>query len=133
MACSQSTELSRIPAEISDAPSDLLLEVETALGLTDAFTHLRAGVPCGDRIGLLNVLLAQGLNLGLRKMAEASNTHDYAQLSRLARWHVESEAIDRALANVVAAQGDLPWRGYGVWARLHPPMVSSSPPPARAP
>src|SRR3546814_9279948 len=41
-------------------------------------------------------------------MAEASNTHDYWQLSRLARWHVESEAIDQALANVVAAQGALP-------------------------
>jgi hypothetical protein len=30
--------------------------------------------PCRDRIGLLNVLLAEGLNLGLRKMAEATNT-----------------------------------------------------------
>ncbi len=36
-------------------------------------------------------------------MAEASNTHDYWQLSRLARWHVESEALDQALAIVVAA------------------------------
>lgn len=88
--------------------TDLLLEVDAALGFTDAFTHLRTGVPCGDRIGLLNVLLAEGLNLGLRKMAEACNTHDYWQLSRLARWHVESEAIDQALAAVVAAQGDLP-------------------------
>lgn len=88
--------------------TDLLLEVDAVLGFTDAFTHLRTGVPCGDRIGLLNVLLAEGLNLGLRKMAEACNTHDYWQLSRLARWHVESEAIDQALAAVVAAQGDLP-------------------------
>ncbi len=61
------------PARITD----LLLEVDAALGFTDAFTHLRTGVPCGDRIGLLNVLLAEGLNLGLRKMAEACNTHDY--------------------------------------------------------
>ncbi len=59
-------------------------------------------------IGLLNVLLAEGLNLGLRKMAEATNTHDYWQLSRLARWHVESEAMNQALAIVVAAQGKLP-------------------------
>ncbi len=88
--------------------TDLLLEVDAALGFTDAFTHLRTGVPCGDRIGLLNVLLAEGLNLGLRKMAEACNTHDYWQLSRLARWYVESEAIDQVLAVVVAAQGDLP-------------------------
>ncbi|CDG40482.1 MULTISPECIES: Tn3 family transposase [Asaia] len=88
--------------------TDLLLEVDTALGFTEHFTHLRTGVPCDDRIGLLNVLLAEGLNLGLRKMAEASNTHDYWELSRLARWHVESEAMNQALAAVVAAQGELP-------------------------
>ena len=40
--------------------TDLLLEVDAALEFTDAFTHLRTGVPCGDRIGLLNVLLAEG-------------------------------------------------------------------------
>ncbi len=49
--------------------TDLLLEVDEATGFTDAFTHLRTGVPCNDRIGLQNVLLAEGLNLGLSKMA----------------------------------------------------------------
>lgn len=88
--------------------TDILLEVDAALGFSEAFTHLRTGVPCGDQIGLLNVLLAEGLNLGLRKMAEATNTHDYWQLSRLARWHVESDAMDQALAIVVAAQAKLP-------------------------
>ena len=86
-----------------DLPSDLL-EVDAATGFTDAFTHLRTGALCQDRIGLLNVLLAEGLNLGLSKMAEASNTHDFFQLSRLSRWHIESEAIDRALAMVIEAQ-----------------------------
>ncbi|WP_433850758.1 Tn3 family transposase [Brucella pseudogrignonensis] len=88
--------------------TDILLEVDAAVGFSDAFPHLRTGAPCSDQVGLLNVLLAEGLNLGLRKMAEASNTHDYWQLSRLARWHVESEALDQALAIVVAAQGKLP-------------------------
>jgi len=99
--------------------TDILLEVDTAIGFTEAFTHLRTGAPCQDRIGLLSVLLAEGLNLGLRKMAEASNAHDYWQLSRLSRWHVESDAIDQALAMVVAAQGRLPmaqFRGMGVTA-----------------
>lgn len=77
--------------------------------------YLRTGVPCGDQVGLLNVLLAEGLNLGLRKMAEATNTHDYWQLSRLARWHVESDAMDQALAIVVAAQAKLPMsRFWGI-------------------
>lgn len=52
--------------------TDILLEVDQATGFTDAFSHLRTGAPCKDRIGLLNVLLAEGINLGLAKMAEAS-------------------------------------------------------------
>ena len=35
------------------------------------------GEPCRDRIDLLNVLLAEGINLGLRKMAEATTTHGF--------------------------------------------------------
>lgn len=99
--------------------TDLLLEVDDATGFTDAFTNVRTGSPCKDRIGLLNVLLAEGLNLGLSKMAEATNTHDYLQLSRLSRWHIESDAINRALATVIDAQAGLPmarfW-GSGVTA-----------------
>jgi TnpA family transposase len=97
----------------------MLLDVEKATGFIDAFTHLRTGAPCKDKIGLLNVLLAEGLNLGLSKMAEATNTHDYFQLSRLSRWHIESDAINRALATVIEAQAALPmarfW-GAGVTA-----------------
>lgn len=88
--------------------TDMLLEADKAIGFTDAFTHLRTGVACKDKIGLLNVLLAEGLNLGLSKMAEATNTHDYFQLSRLSRWHIESDAINRALAMVIKAQSALP-------------------------
>ena len=88
--------------------TDLLLEVDDETGFTEAFTHLRTGAPCKDRIGLLNVLLAEGLNLGLSKMAGATNTHDFFQLSRLSRWHVESEAMARALAMVIEGQSALP-------------------------
>lgn len=88
--------------------TDLLLEVDDELGFTEAFTHLRTGVPCKDRVGMLNVLLAEGLNLGLSKMAGATNTHDYFQLSRLSRWHVESDAMARALAMVIEGQSALP-------------------------
>ncbi len=38
--------------------TDILLEVDDATRFTEAFTHLRTGSPCRDRIGLLNVLLA---------------------------------------------------------------------------
>tara|TARA_R110002073_G_C9481751_1_gene580102 strand:- start:23 stop:2911 length:2889 start_codon:yes stop_codon:yes gene_type:complete len=88
--------------------TDLIQEVDDDIGFTEAFTHLRTGVPCKDRIGLLNVLLAEGLNLGLSKMAEATSSHDYFQLSRLSRWHIESDAINRALAMIIKAQAALP-------------------------
>lgn len=52
-------------------------------------------MPCRDRIGLLNVLLAEGINLGLAKMAESTNTHGYWDLMRISRWHVEGEAMNR--------------------------------------
>jgi TnpA family transposase len=69
--------------------------------------------PCTDRIGLLNVLLAEGLGLGLSKMTGATNTHDYFQLSRLSRWHVEREAMARALALVIEGQPALPMARFG--------------------
>ena len=88
--------------------TDILVEVDADVGFTDAFVHLRTGAPCKDRIGLLNVLLAEGINLSLGKMADSTNTHDYWELMRLARWHVEGEAMDRALAMVIEAQAKLP-------------------------
>ena len=92
--------------------TDILLDVDRETGFTEAFTHLRTGAPCKDRIGLLNVILAEGLNIGLSKMAEATSTHDYFELSRLSRWHVESEAINQALAMVIEAQSKLPMAQY---------------------
>ena len=88
--------------------TDLLLEVDAAVGFTEAFTHLRTGAPCKDRIGLLTTLLAEGLNLGMSKMAEATDTHSYFQLSSLSNWYVEGDAITRALAMVIEAQSTLP-------------------------
>ncbi|MXY79603.1 MAG: Tn3 family transposase, partial [Chloroflexi bacterium] len=92
--------------------TDILLEVDDATRFTEAFTHLRTGAPCRDRIGLLYVLLAEGINLGLRKMAEATTTHGFWELMRIARWHVEGEAYDRALAVVVEAQAALPMAAF---------------------
>ena len=84
------------------------MEVDDTTGFTEAFTHLHTGPPCRDKVGLLNVVLAEGLNLGLSKMASATSTHDFIQLSRLSRWHVESEGMARAVAMVIEAQARLP-------------------------
>ncbi|QBY00521.1 Tn3 family transposase [Rhodophyticola sp. CCM32] len=92
--------------------TDILMDVDNDTGFTDAFTHVRTGAPCKDRLGLLNVVLAEGLNLGLSKMAAASSTHSFIQLARLSNWHVESEAINQALATVIEAQAQLRMSRY---------------------
>ena len=72
--------------------TDLLLDVDEATGFMDAFADLRTGSVCRDRIGVLSVVLADGLNLGLKKMAASIATHTHWQLLRVARWHVEDDA-----------------------------------------
>lgn len=101
------------PASITD----LLLEVDERTGFSEALTHLSTGAPCADRIGLMNVLLAEGVNLGLRKMAAATNTHSFWELLRIARWHAEGSAYDRALAMIVEAHGALPMAAF--WGQGH--------------
>src|SRR3546814_9348618 len=87
--CALVTGVQTCARPISARITDLLLEVDERTGFSEAFTHLRTGAPCSDRIGLMNVLLAEGVNLGLRKMAAATNTHSFWELLRIARWHVE--------------------------------------------
>lgn len=88
--------------------TNLLLQVDDATGFSEVFVNLRTGAPCRDRIGLLTVLLADGVNLGLKKMAAATDTHTFWELIRIARWHIEDDAYRRALAMIVEAQDALP-------------------------
>jgi hypothetical protein len=111
--------------------TDLLLEVDAANRLLRGVhpsAHRRA---LRDRIGLMNVIAGGRVNLGLRKMADATNTHTFWELIRIARWHVEGEAYDRALAMVVEAQALThgPFWGKG---NRHRATGSSSPLPSRA-
>jgi hypothetical protein len=46
--------------------TDLLLEVDDRVRFSDAFADLRTGSPSRDRLALLTVVLADGVNLGLR-------------------------------------------------------------------
>ncbi|MGH0002591.1 Tn3 family transposase [Pseudovibrio ascidiaceicola] len=88
--------------------TDILLEVDEKLKFTEAFTDLRTGVACSDQIGVLTVLLADGTNLGLKKMADACETHSFWELLRIGKWHVREETMARALAMIVEAQAKLP-------------------------
>ncbi len=54
------------------------------------------------------MLLADGVNLSLKKMADACETHTFWELLRIARWHVREETTAHALAMIVEAQSALP-------------------------
>ncbi|NOH35985.1 Tn3 family transposase, partial [Vibrio chagasii] len=69
--------------------TEILREVNEDIGLTDSFTHIHSGSPCADEIGLLNVLLAGGINMGLKKMASCnSSSISPWSLMRISNWHV---------------------------------------------
>lgn len=84
--------------------TDIIQEVDEDTGFSEAFTHINTGSPCRDNLGLLNVLLAEGINLGLKKMALCSSSHaSFWSLMRISQWHVNSDASENALAILMDA------------------------------
>ena len=61
--------------------TDLLAEVATWTLFPDCFTHLRTGETAADNHILMAGLLADGLNLGLTRMAEACSISSLGQLA----------------------------------------------------
>ena len=84
--------------------TELLTDVDDWTGFTRHFTHLKTDEPATDRTLLLSALLADGINLGLTKMAESSPGTSYVQLARLQAWHVRDETYTAGLAELVNAQ-----------------------------
>ncbi len=84
--------------------TDLLAEVATWTLFPDCFTHLRTGETAADLRILLAGLLADGLNLGLTRMAEASSIASLGQLAWTSDWHIREETYDLALRRLVNQQ-----------------------------
>ena len=93
--------------------TDLLLEVDSWVGLSDCFTHQRSGRPPEDRAALLAAILADGINLGLTRMAEACRGVTMRQLAWMHDWHVREETYAAALTRIISAHRALPLAG--VW------------------
>ena len=84
--------------------TELLAEVDQWTSLGDRFLHLRTQAPPKDRQALLTAVLADGINLGLTRMAEACRETTWRQLSWTADWHVREECYVQALASLIDAQ-----------------------------
>src|SRR6202049_3694605 len=84
--------------------TDLLSEVARWTLFTDCFTHLRTGDTAADPQVLMASLLADGLNLGLTRMAEACSVASLGQLAWTADWHIRDETHALALQRLVDHQ-----------------------------
>jgi TnpA family transposase len=91
--------------------TDLLSEVARWTLFTDCFTHLRSGERVADPRILMAALLADGLNLGLTRMAEACTIASLGQLAWVADWHIRDETYDLALRRLVDHQQREPLAG----------------------
>jgi len=92
--------------------TDLLKEVDQWTGFTDQFIHLKSGNKASDKNLLLTVILSDAINLGLRKMSEASPGTSYAKLSWLQAWHIRDETYSSALAKIINTQSDHSFSSY---------------------
>jgi TnpA family transposase len=84
--------------------TDLLSEVARWTLFTGCFTHLRSGEAVADPRILMAGLLADGLNLGLTRMAEACTIASLGQLAWVADWHIRDETYALALRRLVDHQ-----------------------------
>ncbi|EYB68882.1 hypothetical protein DEIPH_ctg014orf0009 [Deinococcus phoenicis] len=90
--------------------TDLLLEVNAWTRFTEAFLNLHSGKEVERHDHLLTAILADGLNLGLTKMAEASPDPGMTarRLMYLADWFVRPDSYAAGLAELVNFQSKLP-------------------------
>jgi TnpA family transposase len=84
--------------------TEVMADVERGTGFAACFTHLRTGRPAADTPALLAAVLADGTNLGLSRMADATRGLTYHHLVNVAQWHVSEENYAAARAAVVEAQ-----------------------------
>lgn len=88
--------------------TEVLAEVDHWTGFSTRFTHLRTGEPATDCAAVLGTVLADATNLGLSRMAEASQGLSHARLIWTAEWHVRQETYAAALAALVDAHHEHP-------------------------
>ncbi len=95
--------------------TELLHEVARETGFLQAFTNLRTNEPHDNENALLAAILADGSNLGLTRMAEASQGVTPDQLVWTKSAYIRPETYRAALARIIDAHHRLPIAG--VWGQ----------------
>lgn len=93
--------------------TELLHEVAQDTGFLKVFTNLRTGEPCPNESALLATILADGTNLGLARMAAASEGVTRDQLMWTHDAYIRQETYRAALAAIINAHHRLPFSA--VW------------------
>jgi len=83
--------------------TEVVSDVAQATGFAACFTHLRTGNPPSDLPALFAALLADGTNLGLSRMADATRGLSYHHLVNQAQWHVNEDNYASGRAVIVDA------------------------------
>jgi len=106
--------------------TDLLLEVDAWTGFSGCFTHQRSGRPAEDHAALFAAVLADGINLGLTRMAETSRDMTVRRLAWIHDWHVREECYVAALGRLIEAHRALPCHCHPCGATERPPARTGS-------
>ena len=107
-----SIEIATIRIQVASEVHAIVVEVDQWTNFTEHFGHLKTERAAPDRSLLLTAVLADALNLGLYKMAEACPSASVARLSRLAAWHIRDETYSRSLAELINYQHQLPFAAH---------------------
>ncbi len=111
--------------------TELLMEVDEWTGFTRHFTHLKTGDTAKDKTLLLTTILADGINLGLTKMAESCPGTTYAKLSWLQARTSGMKRTQRRWPNWSTRSSGNPLPETGAMAPRHRRMAKISEPAAK--
>jgi len=81
--------------------TELLREIDALTGFSSMFRELRSGKVHDNPSCILAAVLADATNLGLERMANASQGVSYAQLAWTQSWYLSEENYKAALARVI--------------------------------
>jgi TnpA family transposase len=91
---------------------DLLLEVDAWTGISRHFTHLQSGDAPKDRMALFAALLADAINLGYSRMADACVGMTFDRLAWLVDWYIRDETHTKALAEIINYHHGVPFASH---------------------